>query len=170
MMTFQFDQCLNDKKLARDCTAQGLATAWCFPRRLMNEEDPVVLSDLLAKPNPLVTLDLRMARDHSASIPEANPGMVVIGNGRENPRTMTSSAARKILARFKNQFPDWHRTTFNNSIVEISPAGVEIWHVDKGQLVHDGYISVDDSDWITRFKQLIQLNAERMFSLPEPEG
>jgi hypothetical protein len=101
MKTFQLDQCLNDKKLARECTDQGLATAWCFPRRLMDEEAPVVLGDLLGKPNPLVTFDLRMARDHGTYIPEANPGMVVISNGRGNPRTMTTSAARKILAQFK---------------------------------------------------------------------
>src|SRR5438552_3002206 len=108
MTTFQFDQCLNDKKLARDCTDQGLAIAWCFPKRLMHEEDPVVLSDLLGKPNPLVTFDLRMAEDHSTYIPQANPGMVAISNGRGNPRTMTTPTARKILVQFKNQFPDWH--------------------------------------------------------------
>jgi hypothetical protein len=136
----------------------------------MDEEDSVVLGDLLAKPNPLVTLDLGMARDHSASIPEPHPGVVAIGNERGNPRTMTSAAARRILDRFKNHFPDWHRTTFNNSIVEVSPAGVEIWHVDKGRLVHDEYIPFDDSDWMTRFEQLIQLNAGRALSLPESEG
>ncbi len=170
MITFQFDQCLNDKKLARDCTAEGLATAWCFPRRLMDEEDPVVLGDLLAKPNPLVTLDLRMAGDHSISIPEPYPGIVAISNGRGNPRTMTTSAARKVLVQFKKRFPDWHRTTLHNSIVEISPAGVEIWHVEKGRLVHDEYIPFDDSDWTTRFKRLIRLNAERVLLLPESDG
>jgi hypothetical protein len=170
MIIFQFDQCFNDKKLARDCTAEELATAWCFPRRLMDEEDPVVLGDLLAKPNPLVTLDLRMARDHSTSIPQPHPGIVAISNGRGNPRTMTTSAARKVLVQFKKRFPDWHRTTFDNSIVEISAAGVEIWHVDKGRLVHDEYIPFDDGDWITRFKQRIRLNAERVPPLPEPGG
>jgi hypothetical protein len=168
MMTFQFDQCLNDKRLARDCTAQGLATAWCFPRRLMDEEDPIVLGDLLGRPHPLVTLDLRMARDHSTSIPDSNPGMVVISNGRDNPRTMTTSAARKILAQFKKQFPDWHRTTFNNSIIEISPAGIGIGHVESGRLVHDEDIPLDDMNWMTRFERVIQVNAGRAPSLPEP--
>ena len=91
-MIFQFDQCLNDKKLAREVQRQGLAEAWCDPRRLMDEEDPVVLSDLLAKPNPLVTLDLRMARDHSNYIPEESPGMVVISNGKSNPAIITTGA------------------------------------------------------------------------------
>jgi hypothetical protein len=53
-------QYLNDKKLARNCTAVRLARAGCFPRRLMGDKDPVVPADLLGKPNPLVTLDLRV--------------------------------------------------------------------------------------------------------------
>ena len=81
---------------------------------------------------------------------------------------MTTVAARKVLVQFKKQFPDWHLKTFNNSIIEISPTGVEIWHADKGRLVHDEYIPFSDSDWMTRFEQLIQLNAERIASLPEP--
>jgi hypothetical protein len=111
MIIFQFDQCFNDKKLARDCTDQGLCTAWCFPNRLRDAEDPVVLSDLLSKSNPLVTFDLDMAGDHASYIPDRNPGMIVISNGRgENPRTMTTSVARKILRDFKAIFPQWHQT------------------------------------------------------------
>ncbi len=51
--------------------------------------------------------------------------MVVISNGKSNPRTMTTSVARKVLTWFK-RIPEWHRTTFNNSIVQISPEGSEI--------------------------------------------
>ena len=80
---------------------------------------------------------------------------------------MTTVAARKILVQFKERYPEWHLKTFNNSIIEISPAGVEIWHADKGRLVHDESILFSDSDWITRFEQLIRLNAERIPSLPE---
>jgi hypothetical protein len=169
MITFQFDQCFNDKKLARDCTNQGLSVAWCFPKRLIGEEDPTVLSDLLAKPNPLVTFDLRMAEDHTTYIPERNPGMVVISNGRgQNPRTMTTPIARRILQNFKGLIPQWHQSLLNNSIVEISPAGVEVWHVEAGRLVRDGYLAFTDADWSARLLDTLQQNARRGSSLPGP--
>ncbi len=40
----------------------------------MDQEDPVVLADLLGRPNPLVTLDLRMARITARPSPTPTPG------------------------------------------------------------------------------------------------
>jgi len=168
MITFQFDQCLNDKKLARDCTNQGLCVAWRFPKKLINELDPVVLNDLLAKPNPLVTFDLGMAEVHTTDIPERNPGLVAISNGRQNPRTMTTPIARKILQKFKGLFPQWHQSLLNNSIVEISPESVEVWHVEAGRLVRDGYLLFADADWSARLLDTLQQNAQRGSALPGP--
>ncbi len=92
--------------------------------------------------------------------------MIAIGNGRGNPRTMTTSAARNVLVQFKKHFPDWHRTSLQNSIIEITPEGVEIWHADRGRLVHDGSLLFDDGDWLPRFEELLRLNAARNSSLP----
>ena len=76
MITFQQDQCTNDKKLARDCKAQGMCDVWSFPNRLKDALDPVVLTDLMRAPRPILTFDHNMAEDHTASIPDQNPGMV----------------------------------------------------------------------------------------------
>ena len=139
MITFQFDQCLNDKKLrtiARIRAVRRLA----LPQETDRRVDPVVLNDLLAKPNPLVTFDLRMAKDRTTDVPERNPGLVAISNGRQNSRTMTTPIARKILQKFKGLFPQWHQSPLNNSIIKISPESVEVWHVAAGRLVQDGYL------------------------------
>ena len=147
---------------------RGCASPGEFPKKLINELDPVVLNDLLAKPNPLVTFDLGMAEDHTTDIPERNPGLVAISNGRQNPRTMTTAIARKILQKFKGLFPQWHQSLLNNSIVEISPESVEVWHVEAGRLVRDGYVLFADADWSARLLDMLQQNAQRGSALPGP--
>ena len=109
-----------------------------------------------------------MAEDHTTDIPERNPGLVAISNGRQNPRTMTTAIARKILQKFKGVFPQWHQSLLNNSIVEISPESVEVWHVEAGRLVRDGYLLLADADWSARLLDTLQQNAQRGSALPGP--
>ena len=109
MTTFQLDQCLNDKRFATDCNAQGLASAWCFPKKLVGASDPDVLNSLLQKQHPFLTLDQQIAEAHAQHIPDRNPGIIVISNVRGgNPQTMTTTLVRKVLAKFKQLFPGWY--------------------------------------------------------------
>jgi hypothetical protein len=162
MTTFQLDQCMNDRRLAAACNEQGLATAWRFPKRLVDALDPEVLADLLGKGNPLVTFDQRFARDHVACIPSQNPGIITISNIRGgNPKTMTTALAGQILGRFKSLFPNWHETPLRNSVIEITPAGVEVWHAQDGKLIRDGYHAFDDAGWDQALSKLLFQNAAR---------
>ena len=171
MTTFQLDQCCNDKKLARDCSNEGLVSCWCFPKKLMNATDPEVLIELLKTSNPLLTFDHRMAEDHTEFIPERHPGLVVISNGRGgNPQTMTSTIARKILRKFKGLFQDWHITSVNNSIVVLFPPGVEVLHVEDGRLISDGYVEYDLEEWATQFSIALSTNSQRGAALAPPQG
>ena len=49
MITFQLDECLNDKSLAEDCNNQGLATVFRFPSTLRGRTDAEVISRLLTR-------------------------------------------------------------------------------------------------------------------------
>ena len=46
-------------------------------------------------------------------------------------------------------------------MIEITLAGVEVWHVQGGSLVHDGYQAFDDGGWDARFSALLERNASR---------
>src|SRR5271154_1612318 len=100
MNTFQLDECLNDKRFQADCEAGGLAKVYRYPRALRGQEDSVVLSTLLRRPNPLLTKDRDMPDQHVSSIPETHPGLVVIANAPDVPQTITMPGVRKILADF----------------------------------------------------------------------
>src|SRR4051812_13725426 len=166
MITFQFDQCSNDKKLAQDCNNEGLCKAWRFPKRLVDALDPDVLPDLLGKSNPLFTTDHDIARKHTAFIPDHNPGMVILTNKESGDlRTMTTIIARQILRNFKKIFPQWHQAVLSNSIIEISAAHVEVCHVETGKLVRDEFILFADADWSVRLQDTLLRNMQRDPSL-----
>jgi hypothetical protein len=162
---FQFDQCLNDRSIADACNAQGLAVVYRFPRRLTGKEDPEVLDDLLAKPNPLITVDLGMVRDHLAHVPEFHPGIVSISNARVDRRTLTSKLICRILDNFKARFPQWHQVGFRNTIAEITPVGVELAHIESGTFIRDGYLTFDQEGWVAELESILLQNAGRSMRL-----
>ncbi|MGP0067333.1 MAG: hypothetical protein ACLQGP_27530 [Isosphaeraceae bacterium] len=129
-----------------------------FPRRLMDKEDPEVLGDLMQKPNPLVTTDLEMVRQHLAFIPDFHPGILTISNSK-NPQTITSKGIRRILAKLKELFPLWHQADFRNSIAEITPESIELSHVEGGSLIRDKSLSFDTDGWVSEAEVILAHNA-----------
>ena len=74
---------------------------------------------------------------------------------------MTISIAQRVLQRFKVTFPDWHRISWANSVVEITTLGVEVWHVVRGRLVQDAYVGFDTADWPSRLLNILEENSQR---------
>jgi hypothetical protein len=160
MTTFQLDQCLNSKRFATDCAAEGKCGTTRLPRSLHDVQDPELLQALMATPNPLVTFDRALPRDHTPFVPDRHPGLLVVSNFPA-PQTMTIRIAQQVLRSFKAALPDWDQLVWRNSVVEITSIGVESWHVEQGRLVRDGYFSFDSPGWQTQLRDILQLNAQR---------
>src|SRR5205809_6219684 len=107
MTTFQFDKCLDDMDLIDTCNAEQLAEARRLDADLWKAKDPELLQVLMKRPAPLLTIDRALPRKHFASIPDKNPGIVVVAysqdidRSRETLKTMTTRAAGRILRHFK---------------------------------------------------------------------
>jgi len=112
-------------------------------------------------PAALVTLDRRLPREHTAYIPEANPGIVVVTNYPKKYPTMTSAIATRILGNLKASLPTWSDAPLNNSILEITAEGVEVCHVHDRRLVRDGYFSFTDPDCQGKLQEKLRENADR---------
>ena len=160
MTTFQLDQCLDSKRFAHDCAAEGLCHTLRLPPALRNAADPVLLAALMTGSHPQVTFDRALPEEHSQFIPESHPGILIVCN-YPAPQTMTVRIAQRLLTRFKRAVPNWHEVVWRNSIVELTSVGVEVWHVADKQLVHDGYYSLDTPDWPTSLFTLLTQNAQR---------
>ena len=160
MTTFQLDQCLDSKRFAHDCVAEGLCRTLRLPSSLRNAADPDLLAALMTGSHPLVTFDRALPEEHSQFIPESHPGILIVSNSPA-PQTMTVCIAQRVLSRFKIAVPNWHEAVWQNSIVELTSVSVEVWHVADKQLVHDGYYAFDTPDWPTLLFTVLTQNAQR---------
>ena len=77
MIAFQLDQCLDSKRFARDCAVEGLCQLLRLPPALRDVDDPELLPPLMVGVNPLVTFDRALPHEHTSSIPEHHPGIIV---------------------------------------------------------------------------------------------
>ena len=164
MIAFQLDQCLDSKRFAKECHAEGLCQVQRFPSVLRNAEDPELLMTLMVQAIPLVTFDRALAHEHARFIPDNNPGIIVISN-YPSPQTLTVSIAQKVLRRFKAGFPEWHQVAWRNSVVEITDIGVQVWYVQSGKLVRNEYLAFDAPGWQERLRAVLVENSHR--GLPE---
>ena len=162
MITFQLDECLNDKALAADCNSQGLATAFRFPKTLKGKTDSEVISGLLNRNNPFLTKDTGFVDDHIKDMPELHPGVVIIHNGYANPQTITIKIVRKILAKLKEVFPEWHQVDLRNSIVELTPESIQLQHLEGWNLILDSDLSLEEERLVASVMEVLTRNANRM--------
>ena len=159
MTAFQLDQCLDSKRFARECAAEGFCQTLRLPPALRNAEDAQLLTVLMADPNPLLTFDRTLPDEHTSSIPDQHPGIIVVTNFPA-PQTLTIQIAQRVLNRFKTFFPAWHQVSWRNSIVELTTIGIEVRHVANGRLVKDVYFSFDEADWAARLLTTLQRNSQ----------
>jgi hypothetical protein len=176
MSRFQFDKCLDDIEVIDPCNGDNLVQALPLEEDLWNAKDPELLRVLMARSTPLVTIDRKLPRQHSAHIPDVHPGIIIVAysqyidRSKETLRTITTRAAAKILRTFKSLVPDWHQISVANSIVEITNKGVEISHVENGRIKFDGYLEYEKPDTLrTELVRLLHANSERQKLLPEEE-
>jgi hypothetical protein len=161
MTTFQLDQNISDARVVAACRADGHGDALALPPELRDVLDPELLAVVLAGSSPLMTLDRHLPPDHSAHIPDLNPGIIVVTNYPDRWRTMTSRLALRVLAKLKACFPDWHQCRLNNSILEITAEGVAVGHVEQGKFASGDYYEFTDETWPAPLRAALERNASR---------
>lgn len=161
MTVFQLDQCLNNRRLAKDCNDEGLAGVWRFPSELAQQptSDPEMLARFMAADRPLLTTDGRLPWEHTSHIPNPHPGIVVIRSNAKH--TLRIEDARRILAGCKARLPEWHQLSFRNSILELWPDALDVYHVVRKQLHLDQHCSFDEVDWPQAFIASLTTNSNR---------
>lgn len=150
MKTYQLDENINDKQLAKSCNEQGLAWAKRQSRKDKGRKDPDWVPRVIAQGDTLVTLDRRIIDDCRRAVPEENPGIVILENDESIPFTIRSKDAKKILATLKSAMPDWHND-WCNSVIRLSQQRIIVGHIEDGQFVLDRNLSLLDPDWKEQF-------------------
>lgn len=170
MTTFQFDECFDDFDVIEACNNDNKVSALRLDDDLMGKQDPEVLSVLMARSTPMVTIDGKLPGKHTAHIPDTNPGIITVGfsrytidRRREALKTLTTTAAGLLLRTFKDLCPNWDSLLVRNSIVEITNKEVMVSHVEKGKLKFDVHLpfGVDDEQLEAKLTVVLLANAQR---------
>ena len=157
MTTFQLDENANSRKFADECVRQGLCGVRRFPSSLRGTKDADLLPQLMSASYPLLTFDRQIAQNNSEQIPERNPGILIVTDPG-SVHTLTVETARNILLNFKTVFTEWHKVSWRNSIVAISPSSVEVSRLAAGQLTTTLMLQLADHNVARRLSKTLQEN------------
>jgi hypothetical protein len=141
MKVFQFDECLNSKRLEAACKADKKCIAHRFPKRFKGRsvKDPVVIQSFFSHGKAIVTNDAEMLEKHVGSIPEQHPGLVVVIYSNDCHDELTDDASAAILRKFKSIVPSWADLHCDNSVLILTEKSVTVLHKDSTQLRTDLY-------------------------------
>ena len=112
---------------------------------------------------------MRVVEDHVDHVPAWHAGTLIIEQDDDDVATMTTHIAQRILARFKAECPDWHILPWDNSVIQISPSAVAVFHVADGELLRDAYLAQSQEGWQDQLRIVLTTNAS-LNSLPSPDG
>jgi len=159
MSIFQVDQCADSKKLVDSCAREGHAEVYRFPKRLRGYRDPDVLNAVLPRGHTLVTTDRDIHTEYAEHFPTSHAGVVIVATNSV-AGTLTTRRVMRILAEFKRSFPDWHRVSLQNSVIEVTEDGVQVWKVAGGRMERSVYLEFRVADWSMSLVRALQQNAQ----------
>jgi hypothetical protein len=150
MKCFQQDQCSNHADFRRKCNKQGLCIVRRLPGGLINQDDDVVLTDLLAKDAPIITMDFTIVYDNHAYIPAENPGIIVV-----KARPNKAAKMEAMIAKFKRHFPEWNSTDWSKIYIEIEESEVYVSRLTDGNIDDGKEICFSGDDFLNRLRLMI---------------
>ena len=156
---FQFDECSSSNALLQECKRDGLCLPRRYPKKHSKLKDPQMLGIYMAKDGTLVTFDLSLIDEHEAYIPPKNPGIILIGRSPRVMKTMTETAARKIMRKFKALFPDWCQLSWKNSIVKFTEATIFAGRIIEHGAIIDFLGEIDSDDWKSKLRDILTRNS-----------
>jgi hypothetical protein len=161
MKTVQLDKNAGGKKLRDACNAEGLVQCFLLPKlhRDMNDED--VLKLAINKGNLTLTFDRPLFFTSGHVIAGQNPGGVILRMDDGSLQQMSTKTAPGVLRKFKEDFPDWCSAPWRNSLVEITPTIVFIYHTMQAVPCLLECLDRASSDWQARLRKHLDDNACR---------
>jgi hypothetical protein len=74
-------------------------------------------------------------------------------------RQITTRSGPKILAGFKSALPDWHEIPWDNSVLELTPTLVFVYHTWNDVLVRTAILDRNEGDWPAEVRRNLEQNS-----------
>ena len=128
MNFIQFDKNTGDKRLRAVCLEEGIVDCELLPRRLRDETDDVVLEYVIQNRFVIFTFDREIHNEWGAVLAGRNPGIIILRQDEDVLRQINTKTAPRHLRGFKESFPAWHTVPCRNSVLELTPTRVFVYH------------------------------------------
>ena len=124
----QLDKNTGDKRLKAACLKEGIVECDLLPRELRDQTDDVVLEYVIERNVVTFTFDQRIHTDWGEVLAGRNPGIVILRQDEDTLQQINTKTAPRFLRKFKGSFPDWHTVPCRNSVLEITPTKIFVYH------------------------------------------
>ena len=161
MNEVQLDKNSYARRLRDECNREGLVRCYAPPHRLLNADDERVIAFASDHGRLLLTYDRAIAYDWPQALAGGFPGILILALEDNSPRQMTRSIAMQMLRQFKEEYPGWHDLECGNSVVELQPRLVFVYHIERFAVAMTGWIDRNVSGWQRELGGMLQLNVHR---------
>ena len=124
----QLDKNTGDKRLKAACLKEGIVECDLLPRELRDEKDAIVLEYAIRNEFVTFTFDHEIHYDCSRILAGRNPGILILRQDEAVLQQINTKTAPQHLRRFKESFPDWHAVPCRNSVLELTPTCISLFH------------------------------------------
>jgi hypothetical protein len=159
MRTVQLDKNAGGKKLRDECNRQGVVQCVLLPPEVRDLSDPEVVEHGIRNGYLTLTFDRGLFVNSADRLVGRNPGLLLLRADDGSCQQVSTKTAPKLLTTFKKEFPDWNLAPWQNSIVELTPTLVFVYHTRSAPPVLMAILQRTDAGWQDKLKQLLEENA-----------
>jgi hypothetical protein len=124
----QLDHNAGDKRLKAACLAEQIIDCDLLPRQLRDRDDATVLEYIIQHEFVMFTFDRNIHHEWGTILAGRSPGIVVMRQDDEVLQQINTRTAPRYLSEFKRVFPDWHTVPCRNSVLELTPTRILLYH------------------------------------------
>jgi predicted nuclease of predicted toxin-antitoxin system len=154
------DKNAGSKKLCSLCNQQGIVQCFLLPRQIRDKATDLEVAEFAIDHDDfIVTFDRGFCCEAGAVLAGRNPGVLLLREDDDSVKRMSRKAATTMLSEFKQQFKEWFQVPCKNSLVELTPTLVIVYHTLKEEPLLLGRLDRNQIDWQSKLKRLLEANA-----------
>lgn len=128
MIFIQLDKNTGDKRFKAACMDERIVDCDLLPRRVRDKEDDEVLEYVIEQELVIFTFDNKIHFDWGSVLCGRNPGIIILRQDQHVLQQINTKTAPRHLKRFKKSFPQWHTVPYRNSVLELTPTLMFLYH------------------------------------------
>jgi predicted nuclease of predicted toxin-antitoxin system len=151
------DKNAGSKKLRDSCNEQGIVRCFLLPRQIRDTAtDPEVAEFAIEHDHFILTFDRGFCDEASRALAGRNPGVLLLREDDGSVKHISRKGAMAILSQFKQQFQEWPQVPCKNSVVQLTPTLVIVYHTLTEEPLLVRWLYRNRPDWQKQLRQMLE--------------